>query len=126
MDNFNVVIHHMAVPRLQFTRIWITSKITKVTNPCPSHFIVNLESSFNEMLVSISLSFLLMLCLVAGISIWSMWSGVEGSSSSILVSLLSDMLRVSRSDFSKFWRASGVEGATGAAAKEASKVIGRG
>ena len=50
-------------------------------------------------------------------SMCSMWSGVEGDSSSILVSLMLEMLRVSRSDFSEFRRASGVEGATEAAAK---------
>ena len=43
---------------------------------------------------------------------------MEGTSSSILVSMMSDMLRVSRSDFSEFRRASGVEGPTGAEATE--------
>ena len=69
------------------------------------------------MLPSMSSSFHLKMYLVAGMSLWSFWSGVEGASSSILISLMLEILRLSRSDLSEFRRASGVEGATGAAAK---------
>ena len=31
----------MTVPGLQFTGVRVTGKVTKVTPPCPSHFIVN-------------------------------------------------------------------------------------
>jgi hypothetical protein len=44
VDNFNMVIHHMAVPGLQFTWLGFTSEITKITLSCSSHFIVDLGS----------------------------------------------------------------------------------
>ena len=47
VDDFNVVIHHMAVPGLQFTWLGFTSEITKVTPSCPSHFIVYPGGFFN-------------------------------------------------------------------------------
>ena len=42
--------------------------------------------------------------------------GSGGASSSLLVSMMLETLRVSRLDFSGFLRATGVEGATGPAA----------
>ena len=40
-------IHLMVVPGLQFTLVRFASEVTKVTPPCPSHFIVYLSSFFN-------------------------------------------------------------------------------
>ena len=42
-----MVIHHVAVPGLQFTWVWLAGKVTKVTLACPSHFIVNPSGFFN-------------------------------------------------------------------------------
>ena len=47
VGSFYVIVHHITVPGLQFARVWFTSEVTKVTPPCPSHFIVYSGSFFN-------------------------------------------------------------------------------
>ena len=41
-----MVVHHMAVPGLQFSWIGFTSEVTKVTPSCPTHFIMYPGSFF--------------------------------------------------------------------------------
>ena len=52
VDDFNMVIHQMAVPGLHFTWVGFTSEITKVTLSCPSHFIVD-PGSFCDAFINI-------------------------------------------------------------------------
>ena len=42
-----MVIHHKIVPGLQFTLIWFTSEVAKVTFPCPSLLIMYYGGYFN-------------------------------------------------------------------------------
>ena len=119
-----MVIHHMIVPGLQFIWVRFASEVTKVTPPYPFHLIVYPDgfidaSIYIDILILLSL-FYWKINLVAGISMWSVWSEVEvmeGESSSILVSLMSKLLRLPMSDFKEFLRASWVEWATEAAVK---------
>ena len=77
-----MVIHHVAVPGLQFTWVGFTSEITKVTLSCPSHFIVDFGSFCDA---SINIVVIPLKCVPSGRLINGVYDYVFGSGGCLLL-----------------------------------------